>query len=342
MNRTRIDVASLFGIEARAGFIEAAWTDGPACDRRTGSRFVREVVQRVDARSRRFNSLRGAGRTSSTSRLPKDQHRRHLDLPAAVAVHIAATTTAAPARLDSYMLAGELALDGSIRPIRVAAVLAAAAKRAGIVPIENLGESSIVDGIDIRGAKDLTEAIRFIAGEEELRDPASRLSRATPDGGMHFGEVRGQEHVKRALEIAAAGPLRRRRGGTAARRAATPFPETRCEPRGRRAPTTPPPLVPAAEHLGDAIRFVASDHELPVRKCSRSGLYTVLAAVVAFVLAVMWRGDRRNVAHRRPAGTRSVRSRLCCPSSRGTWSGLSSSCWALGATVQGAFGEDKS
>ncbi|MFN0132154.1 MAG: YifB family Mg chelatase-like AAA ATPase [Phycisphaerales bacterium] len=117
-----------------------------------------------------------------------------------------------PLDLRRYLVAGELALDGRLRPIKGAIAMAALAQSKGlagvIVPAENAPEAAVVAGVEVLGARTLTEVVGLCVGEIEPRpepppdiDGLLRAASASVD----FSEVRGQESVKRAMVIAAAG-----------------------------------------------------------------------------------------------------------------------------------------
>lgn len=134
------------------------------------------------------------------------------DLPIALCI-LEASGQITTRKLDKFMIMGELALDGALRPIKGVLPIAIHARKEGfkglIVPDANAREAAVVDGIDVYPVKTLSEAINFLTGESALapskvnaRDIFQKQSN-TYDSD--FRDVQGQENIKRALEIAAAG-----------------------------------------------------------------------------------------------------------------------------------------
>jgi magnesium chelatase family protein len=132
------------------------------------------------------------------------------DLPMAMGI-LAAMDLVPRNGCMEYLILGELALDGMVRPIKGALPMSITAKEKGLkgifLPPENAPEAAVVEGIDIfpvRTLYELVEAVSGISGIEPFRVEADGLFQRNGDE-VDFGDVRGQENVKRAMEIAAAG-----------------------------------------------------------------------------------------------------------------------------------------
>lgn len=117
-----------------------------------------------------------------------------------------------PLDLRQFLVAGELALDGRVRPVRGVIALASLAKHRGakgvIVPADNANEAAIVPGIDVYGVRTLGEVVGLVSGQLDLAPtptPDINTLLARSQAPVDFGDVRGQEGVKRAVVIAAAG-----------------------------------------------------------------------------------------------------------------------------------------
>ncbi len=134
------------------------------------------------------------------------------DLPIAIGI-LAANEIVNHARLDKYILMGELSLDGSLRPIKGALPIAILARELGyegfILPKDNAYEAAVVNDLGIYGVENLKDVVEFLNGDIELEktevDTRKIFFSQANIFDTDFADVKGQEGVKRALEVAAAG-----------------------------------------------------------------------------------------------------------------------------------------
>jgi magnesium chelatase family protein len=133
------------------------------------------------------------------------------DLPMAVGI-LAAEEAIAKALLDEYLLIGELSLDGSVKPVRGALPIAMAAKKERvkglILPEQNASEAAVVSAIEVLGVRDLPQVVEFLNGAQPIEPTTVNVADLFNQHSQYssdFNDVKGQQHVKRALEVAAAG-----------------------------------------------------------------------------------------------------------------------------------------
>ena len=134
-----------------------------------------------------------------------------LDLPIAVGL-LATTGQVEMGSLGRFVIVGELSLDGELRPIKGVLPIAIKAKEVGfegmIVPTANAAEAAVVEGLSVYAAERLPEVVSFLNGDLNIPPFHVDIDKKFQDCSHYevdFQEVKGQEHVKRCLEVAAAG-----------------------------------------------------------------------------------------------------------------------------------------
>jgi magnesium chelatase family protein len=210
----KINSAALYGIDALRVEVEIDLASGLPQLSTVGlaEGAVKESKDRIRA------AVKNCGYTFPAKRItinlaPADIKKEGsaYDLPMAVGI-LAAEGHVDKAKLDHYLLLGELSLDGSVKPIRGALPVAMAAKKEKctglILPEANASEAAVVDDLNVLGVQNLPQVVEFFNGQGSLArthvnlaDLFNKHSRYDSD----FNDVRGQQHVKRALEVAAAG-----------------------------------------------------------------------------------------------------------------------------------------
>jgi len=209
--------SAVYGVEAISITIEVNWMA-------TGKDYmivglpdnaVKESLQRVES------TIKTNGYTMPRTRIvvnlaPADIKKSGtaFDLPIAIGVLAASEQLRHKEALERYVIMGELSLDGSVRPIKGALPIAIQARKEGFkglfVPEANAREAGMVNNLNVYGVKHIKDVISFFeTGEQGLSpikiDTREEFFHSQYDFEIDFADVKGQENIKRALEIAAAG-----------------------------------------------------------------------------------------------------------------------------------------
>ncbi|SCX85485.1 YifB family Mg chelatase-like AAA ATPase [Flavobacterium caeni] len=211
---TKVYGSAVFGVEATTITIEVNMDKGIGYHLvGLPDNAIKESSYRIAA-ALKNNGFAMPGKKITINMAPADLRKEGsaYDLTLAVGI-LAASNQIKTDQVEQYVIMGELSLDGSLQPVKGALPIAIKAREEGFkgffLPIQNVKEAAIVDGLDVFGVTNLRQVVDFFEGKDGVEptkiDIQSEFYEMRDAHDADFSEVKGQEGIKRCMEIAAAG-----------------------------------------------------------------------------------------------------------------------------------------